>query len=226
FNRTPDQKLVYTVGIGIKDMVRHDTDFVSRSVEKYLRMEFDWKRRPIDVRDEQVDFAGKTYRHLSFDTVPLEEVGEFDAYREAWDGFNKKTKRCLRTVSEFEGFTEYMETKKLPPDISAYMGTPTKRLRRDLCRAFKNREAGFESVLSKRRVTHQEFCDALSDCGLGCKITDLDNAKRYPFEPHHSAATDEVITILQKLKDRHFPELDIGAFLPEVDDTVVEQVAA
>lgn len=226
FNRTPDQKLEYTVGIGIKDMVRHDTDFVSRSVEKYLRMEFDWKRRPVDVRDEQVDFDGKTYRHLSFDTVPLEEVGEFDACREAWDGFNKKTKRCLRTVSEFEGFTEYMETKKLPPDISAYMGTPTKRLRRDLCRAFKNREAGFESVLSKRRVTHQEFCNALSDCGLGCKITDLDNAKRYPFEPHHSAATDEVITILQKLKDRHFPELDIEAFLPEVDDTVVEQAAA
>src|SRR5690606_28878496 len=46
FNRSPDQKIQYKSGVGIKDMLRGETDFVFRSVTKRLSMEFDWKRKP------------------------------------------------------------------------------------------------------------------------------------------------------------------------------------
>jgi hypothetical protein len=49
--RTPDSKVQYKTGIGLKDMVRFDTDFVFRSATKYLSMEFDWKRRPVNARE-------------------------------------------------------------------------------------------------------------------------------------------------------------------------------
>ena len=66
-NRHPEQKLEYTVAVGLKDMVRFDADFVNRSVTKRLSMEFDWKRQPVREQDVSVTFEGKKYTHLSFE---------------------------------------------------------------------------------------------------------------------------------------------------------------
>jgi hypothetical protein len=214
FNRFPDQKLEYTTGIGIKDMVRNETDFVFRDVSKRVSMEFDWKRRPLEATDQSVSFNGKTYTHLSFETAPLEDEEEFNKVRKAWEKYNNKPFQCLKTKADFDSFMVYLQTNSTPDrDRAKYLrkqGGDIERLRQDLCRAFKQGQAGFDLVIKRQgKISHVRFQAALIDCGIPCKISDIDNGKRAGFKPHQSFRTDGAMQAIQLLKQNHYPELDI-----------------
>ncbi|MGM4912791.1 DNA polymerase [Rhizobium sp. 768_B6_N1_8] len=218
-NRTPDKKIEYKSGVGIKDMLRNDTDYVYRSVSKRLSMEFDWKRKPINEKDVQFDFDGITHVHLSFDTVPIETVADFDRVRETWEKYNKKARHNLKRLNDFRNFEVYQLTDAMPDrDAALYLRQhegDIKRLRRDLARAFKHFQAGFDVILDKHRVTHSEFRNALEHCGISCRISDLDNAKRQEFKPHQTPDTPRVREALQMLKQHYYPQLEIELLLPE-----------
>ena len=47
--RKPDTIIPKTGGVGIREMIEHDADFVYKVTSKRLNMEFDWKRRPSAV---------------------------------------------------------------------------------------------------------------------------------------------------------------------------------
>jgi hypothetical protein len=192
-NRTPDQKIDYTVGVGLKDMVRYGADFVDRSVTKRLSMEFDWKRKPIDAKEVSIKFEGREYTHLSFDTGPLDNFDEFQGVRDAWELYASKDGECLKSKAGFDNFQNFRETKSHPNKaITTYISRKSdgdlKRLRRDLCRAFMHHQAGFNLFLKNcGRFPHAAFCLALVDCGIPCKISDVDNAKRFEFKPNVNA---------------------------------------
>ena len=215
-NRDPDQVITYTTGIGPKDMLRSGTDFVSRHNEKRLRMEYDWKRKPVNPRDVTFRFNGNEYSHLAFDTAPLETVEEFAEIRSAWEAYNKKTRFCLKTLTDYEQFDRYLKTNELPTDITRYaakVNGDLKRLKRDLCRAFVAKQAGFDRVLDGRKVKYREFCTALNEHGIPCKVSDLDYAKKSePFRAGTTIATERVLAAMARLKAGHFPELETGVF--------------
>lgn len=218
-DRYPGQVIDYTIGLGIKDMIRFEADFVSRAVNKRLGMEFDWKRRPINPTDQTFTFEGQTYTHLSFESEPLESISEFTTVRDAWERFNsKKQYRCLKTRADFDQFQAYLETQKLPENVSRYLRKDDAdglvRLRRDLTRAFKHETAGFDRILARTgKISHKTFCEILISSRVECKVSDIDNAKRYPFKPNQVVPTEAVISILNDLKTNHFPELEIEHLL-------------
>jgi hypothetical protein len=113
-NRHPEQRLEYTTGIGLKDMIHFDADFVSRSVTKRLSVEYDWKRVPVEARDETVEFDAKSYSHLSFETKPILDFESFIKVCDAWENFDKKPRRNLKRLSDLEVFLLYIETRELP----------------------------------------------------------------------------------------------------------------
>ena len=128
-NRHPEQKIDYKTGVGIKDMMRNDTDFVYRTVSKRLSMEFDWKRRPVNIRDVDVEFEGKRYKHLTFDTVPIEDHAAFNQVREAWHNYDKKTKHNLKLTEDFLTFEKLRTAKgSLPREKLNTSGKKTDRL--------------------------------------------------------------------------------------------------
>ena len=91
-----------------------------------------------------------------------------------------------------------------------------KRLKRDLCRAMKSRQAGFDKVFSRcRKLTHEMFCDALHQCGILCTIHDLDYANRSVFTPRQCVHTATARQAIEKLRDTFYPDLEIELFFPE-----------
>ncbi|RWB20405.1 MAG: hypothetical protein EOQ40_15170 [Mesorhizobium sp.] len=218
FNRTAGQQLTYDTGVGLKDMIRFGADFVMRTVTKRLSMEFDWKRRPIDLRDRTVEFNGQTYNHLSFSSEPLEDFDEFQRVREGWGKWATSPFRTLKSVPDLRAFQQYLETKRKTSDsVMRYAGKTDgdmKRAKRDLTRAFKHYQAGFDLVLNRMgKIKHDDFCAILNEVGIPCQVSDVENAKRSTFEPHTWIETDRSVAALMKLKQTHFHELDIDLFL-------------
>ncbi|MBY2914149.1 DNA polymerase [Rhizobium leguminosarum] len=218
-NRKPDDKIHYKTGIGIKEMMRNDTDFVFRSVSKRLSMEFDWKRVPIGEKEVDFEFEGQQYTHLTFGTDPIETVAGFDHIRDAWEKYNKQEHHNLKTVADFRNFDTFQTALRIPGEKAALylkkVDGDLQRLKRDLCRAFQHQQAGFDLMRSKNKVTHGDFRNALNQAGIPCKITDIENAKRKEFHPHQTPDMERVRQALETLKNDYFPELDIGLFLPE-----------
>ncbi|MRG54589.1 hypothetical protein GF108_03195 [Phyllobacterium sp. SYP-B3895] len=218
FNRCPGQQLEYESGIGIKDMMRHSADFVFRRVVKRVSMEFDWKRQPVNAADRSVVFNEREYTHLSFETEPLENEDQFNEARKAWEKFNIKPFKCLKTKRDLEEFQLYLETNSTPNlDRAKYLRKTNgdiDRIRRDLCRALKHSKAGFELVAARQgRVSHASFQSALQECGIECSIADIDNGRRADFKAHQSFRTEKSLRALELLKQHHYPELDVEAFL-------------
>lgn len=218
-NRTPDRKIKYRSAVGIKDMLRGDMDYVFKSVEKRLSMEFDWKRTPINIREEPFELEGQHRSHLTFDTAPINDVATFNHVRDVWDKYNKKPYRNLKTVKDFENFEIFRLTNTSPDREAALYLSRTdgdlKRLRRDLTRAYQKHQAGFDVIRDRTRMKHADFCSALTECGIPCEISDIDNAKRAEFKPHQTHRTPRVVQALEMLKSRFYPELETELFFPE-----------
>lgn len=218
FNRRPDQKIQYKSSVGIKDMVRGETDFVFKSVTKRLSMEFDWKRKPVNARDTVFVFEGEEYSHLTFETVPVEDIKEFNLVRENWEVYDKKDPHVLKSLEDFNSFLTFSTSKdSLGDKAKKYLSKTDgdlKRLRGDLTRAYQQHQAGFDLIRSKQRMNHADFANALVTCGIPCKISDIDNGKKQTFLPHCTPATFRVVEALKKLKAEFYPELEIELFVP------------
>lgn len=196
-----------------------DTDFVFRSVSKYLSMEFDWKRRPTDAHQTNFVFEGKSYTHLTFGTEPVDDVTEFTKIRDAWESYAKKPRKNLKSVQDLEKFPRYVETNvDQEKRVSRYLRKTDgaiQRARQQLCQAFKKEQAGFDVIKGSRRITHDLFCNALIECGIPCKVTDVENGKKGAFEPRRTPRSPEVLQALSKLKRDYYPQLEIEVLLSE-----------
>lgn len=216
-NREPDSIITYTTGLSVKDIIRNDADFVSRDVIKKLSMEYDWKRRPCDQHDAAITFEGRAYSHLSFRTKPLEDKVEFDRLRERWEKYANKPRRILKTLQDLQNFLAYVETNKDPDkQVTRYLkkdGGDLERLKRDLTRAYQHGQAGFDRVKAARKVRHADVVKQLIACGIPCKLSDIDNGKRFAFIPNQTPRTARVMEAIQRLRDDYFPELEIDQIL-------------
>ncbi|WP_162783640.1 DNA polymerase [Devosia naphthalenivorans] len=192
-NRQPGQTINYAIGLGLKAVFNADADFVFRSTTKLLSMEFDWKRMPAIVQERRADFEGANVSHLSFDTVPLTDIGEFKSLREAWERYNGSSRKVLKTLADFNNFWRYWKFGKLPVQVSRYMprhNGALKRLRRDLTRAFSRHAAGFDIIRERMpQLKNAQFAQALADCGIACSVSDVENGKRREFVPFQTIRT-------------------------------------
>ena len=55
-------------------------------------------------------------------------------------------------------------------------------------------------------ISNAEFSEILTDAGIPCKRTDVENGAKKPFIPNICPATPDVLKALEKLKKR-FPKL-------------------
>ncbi len=216
-NRRPEDKINYTIGIGLKDMIHHDTDFVSRAVTKRLSMEFDWKRVPLNAEDRSVCLPNGLRTHLSFETTPHRDIQSFQTMRDAWEKFDSKPRRNLKTLLDLQRFLNFVETRSYPErEVARYLSREDgdiKRLRRDLCRAFVHGAAGLDLVRSRSKYVYKGFAAVLTACGIPCRESDLDNGKRSCFVPHQTIPTYRVVDALNKLKTGYFAELEVDQIL-------------
>ena len=227
FDRTPETRFISDVFISVQDMILRNADLVSKRTSKRANMEYDFKRQPYAIAMTEVDNrqnSNQPYRHIAFSTRPWRNIAEFKKVRSLWDDYRRKkdSRLCIKTVDDFKDFAEFFDMmNSLTPKKSGWLRAKNgdvKRLRRDLCRAFKQGEAGLQSYSN---LTANDFADRLNDSGLASlgavtKRTDVENGAKVPFEPNCTPATKNVLKIVDALKVS-FPEFDPKQLLVPID---------
>ena len=230
FEREPDTQVSMTLGIGIRDMWRGETDFVDKEVKKTLSMEFDWKRKPLNYGELKVrDFDP----HLIFDTNPWDSEEQFFQIRSLWEEYNKKSRHVLKTMNDYDQFAEFVENKLSLDTISQkYLRTEDggiKRLRQSLSIAWrhrkcgthinKNKSFGLIDIFPKKKLGKKEFAGLLNDyLEIPCTFKDVDNVRNKEFVPNQVPNTEETRNKLMEVKFHLFPELQIDQFLAKESD--------
>jgi ribulose bisphosphate carboxylase small subunit len=224
FERTPDTVIEFKVPTSFREMIMHDADMVMKALPRRTSMEYDFKRKPFSVRDTSVQFVSvlsgeqKTYSHIAFSTVPWKNVAEFNAARKFRDDYWRKSARCMKTVSDYQALAELHDAlKALGAKNARYMkgdNGALRRLKRDLCCAFKQGKAGFVHYES---VSASNFAALLNiagffQLGLEVKRADVEYGAKAAFSENATPTTPDVLLILANIK-KVFPHLDQSALL-------------
>ena len=210
FNREPNSIYSQTQGIGIKDMWRGETDFINKDLHKVLSMEFDWKRKPTRYGEMKV---GDFDPHLIFETSPWDSEEQFYQIRSIWSEYNKKERHCLKTMTDYEQFADYVDYKLSLDTISQkYLRTEDggiKRLRQSLSIAFTHRKCGthlnhpkpfgIDGIFPKKVLGKKQFAMILNDhLHIPCTHIDVDNVRKKEFVPNQVPNTEQTRSKLNK----------------------------
>ena len=103
-----------------RDLCFDGGDFVSEELLIRHRMDYDWKRRPLEPSEGEI--SGQP--HLCFGTEPLRDAVEFERLRDRWDDFYNRFQRPLKRLTDFRNFQEYLAIRnsgklQLPEEGSA-----------------------------------------------------------------------------------------------------------
>lgn len=211
FGRSPETVIEFQVPISFREMTINDVDMIMKSSLRRISMEYDLKRKPYAVTEVSVPFP--SHNHIAISTVPWRNVSEFNAARKCRDDLWRNKPRCMKKLEDFVAFAAHFDAlQALGTKKSKYLrkeNAPLFRLRRDICRAFKNGKAGFEQNSS---TPNRQFADLLNEAGMekfGAKVrpADVENGGRALFEPHSTPPTSQVLTVLRRLKQK-FSNLD------------------
>ena len=149
------------------------------------------------------------------------------AVRGMWSDFQKKDPICIKTVADFEAFEVFAKSalsldadarknlRKAQPDLA--------RLRLSLCQAWASSRAGFTYGLDGdiKKISAAEFAKHLSDCGIPCQRTDVENArKKANFIAKSCPPTRRCMEAFETLKQRIPPSLPATSSLTVVGHCV------
>lgn len=212
--RTPTTVVEIKSFTGIRDIILDKNDLVPKTINRRLGMEYDFKRRPAALGSAVVG----NHRHVTWSTVPWENVEQFNAVRDELDIYRtpkrpKGTKAslptedergCIRTQDDFINFATRIAVKA-GDGASGYIQAENpdiKILRRVLCAARHHKQAGLDKETDG--LTAAEFAEKLTAAGIPCKRTDVENGSelkvRKAFTPNAVTATDPVRVALGKLQ--------------------------
>lgn len=227
FERSPKTMIDIEVHTTMADMIRHGSDLVSKKSTKRASMEYDFKCCPKSVAMAAVTLPdGSRVEHVAFSTKPWRDISEFKMVRAMWEDYWRSGEGvCLKTAEVFSDFAEHFEMmKSLPNGKTKYFRRVDKsrlqRLRRDLCRAYKQGMAGLPKMAEH---SAREFADILNSTsmakhGVETKVADMENGKRSAFSPSSTPPTKEVLKVIRELRV-HFPRLDqtvlVGSIAPD-----------
>ena len=229
-DRKAGDKLVVTLGAGIRDMYESGLDFVFDDYEQILSMEYDWKCKPLFAGEaEGVTSGGRSYKHLFFSTTPWENVEQFIKTREVWEQYNQTDRHCLKSMEDLELFTSFHESQlSLADGVGKYLRKEDgdlKRLRQQLIVAHELRKAGTHklkpqafkrsNIFPTYKLKAREVADIFeNELGIPCSKLDVDNGrKKTIFLPNQVPNTETVRLKLSMLKRHLFPELRPEEFL-------------
>lgn len=198
FERVAGRKFDAEIPTSMKDIMLLNTDYVMKQRQKTVSMEYDFKRRP---RAATMMKAGKWW-HLAFSTKPWRTVEDFKNVRAVWDDLYKNLDALLKTTDDYRAFAEFYDAKKaLEGEKGRYFKTDVNRLKRDLCAAFGNGEAGLDDL----KMTAREFAELLNECGFrGTKDEvargHVEYGRKAKFIPNATPTTAAVMAISDRLK--------------------------
>lgn len=227
--RAPGYELEYEAFISMRDQLTRDWDLQTETRTTRINMEFDFKRQPIPGSARMVEIAGMGASHLAFDTRPWPTAEDAVDARMVFDRW--RATHCLKTLEDFADWQAYH---------SFYEGNRKRQKRAGGSSVGKStedgngggrvnlmRETGYVGValrtflaayvkrewgLADADLSQSALAQWLTEAGYPTKLSAVKNGLRTPLQDHVVPGTEEVMTLLERLKAR-FPGLDTSLFL-------------
>lgn len=193
-NRNYDSTWKYTSLTPLSEIWRSGGDLMQRIVTRRLNMEYDFKRRPVDPEDRPIG----SITHIAFDTTPWDTADDFGRYREAFDKWGTRARRCLKNcedLRDFEGYQAAHANGTLPSlDAKAMVG----RAKKLILGAYERRHWGFQGTGDSRG----ELAKRLTEAGVKTSRTDFENAVRstVAFAERSIPKIPEVADMVERVK--------------------------
>lgn len=239
-DREPGQVVEKLRLYGIRDMYLGGYDATLKRTQLTVSMEYDWKRRPTAAVD--IDLPDHNTSHLQFQTVPWDDIVQYNTYRTNWRSYTHDNPKCLKSTTDLLAFDGWSSSQRSLESSGAgrYLRREDgdlKRLRQQLAIAVKIRRAGtqdkkphafdIKTIFPTKKLTADDLAACLNKVGISCHAGDIYNdykkARNTGFIPKQVPRNERTEMVLDRLKRELFPQLKIEEFLTDdVEDFYVE----
>ncbi|PMN03900.1 hypothetical protein BCT41_08095 [Vibrio splendidus] len=242
-NRQPSEKIANNCIVSERDMYLHELDLIEIKHDKYLNLDFDFKRRPVNpsMLDVRNPVTGEVVSHLTFDTVPWQTHIEGEKARSAFDGWRKGQLvgkkpnqervggNCLKTMDDWRNWMDFykikavMEVKGQKYEDDSSEGI----FKRYVMTAITNDLWGMtKDTVDGVKRTYPDLAELFTRAGYSTLGKDFSNAKGRQVVANMMPAAPKLIPMLIWLMGE-FPDMEVEMFfMPEELDGVMTLVAS
>ncbi|MFW1516937.1 DNA-directed DNA polymerase [Vibrio parahaemolyticus] len=227
-NRKPSQRISNNCLVPERDMYLHELDLYEIKRDRFMNLEFDFKRRPVnptmvDVRDPK---TGCIVSHLAFDTVPWKNREEGEMARATFDGWRKGKKsgdsrvgaNCLKTMEDWYNWIDFYKIKAvMKVKGQNYENNSSEGIfKRYILTAITNEFGGLSRVNRQgKRRTNAELAELFTSAGYPTNEKDVSNAKGRKLHSQMLPAAPKFMPMLRWAMTQ-FPDLELKMFfMPE-----------
>lgn len=160
--------------VSMRQIVMKGKKFHKEDLIKNHAMRYDFKRKPCNISDENVQFDGNVYTVARFDTEPYADIQEFLKYRAA-----AKTYKLVRTASDFNDLILKTENNKREKGKRVYVKKNVNESKvTSLLRLYFQSKIDIQAFNNKTQSQIAEILNNLNYCKRKITINDIKNAKR------------------------------------------------
>jgi hypothetical protein len=160
--------------VSMRQIVMQGKKFHKEDLIKNHAMRYDFKRKPCNISDENIEFQGNVYTVARFDTVPYADIEEFLKYRAA-----AKTYKLVRTASDFNDLILKTENNKREVGKRVYVKKNVNETKvTSLLRMYFQQLIDIPAFNNKTQSEIAQILNDLNYCKRKITINDIKNAKR------------------------------------------------
>lgn len=160
--------------VSMRQIVMQGKKFHKEDLIKNHAMRYDFKRKPCNIIDENIEFQGNVYTVARFDTVPYLNIEEFLKYRAA-----AKTYKLVRTASDFNDLILKTENNKREVGKRVYVKKNVNETKvTSLLRLYFQNKIDIQAFDNKTQSEIAEILNNLNYCKRKITVNDIKNAKR------------------------------------------------
>lgn len=163
-----------STSVSMRQIVMKGEKFHKEDLIKNHAMRYDFKRKPCNISDENIEFQGNVYTVARFDTVPYQNIEEFLKYRAA-----AKTYKLVRTASDFNDLILKTENNKREKGKRVYVKKNVNETKvTSLLRLYFQNLIDITAFNNKTQSEIAGILNNLNYCKRKITINDIKNAKR------------------------------------------------
>lgn len=160
--------------VSMRQIVMKGKKFHKEDLIKNHAMRYDFKRKPCNISDENIEFQGNVYTVARFDTEPYKDIEEFLKYRAA-----AKTYKLVRTASDFNDLILKTENNKREKGKRVYVKKNVNETKvTSLLRLYFQKIIDIQAFDNKTQSEIAGILNNLNYCKRKITINDIKNAKR------------------------------------------------
>ncbi len=209
WNRTDKTTFPVHSLAGVRQVVMFDIDAVPVLRTKSLNMEYDWKRRPYDVRQSS------KFKHIAFSTLPWDRYEQFRMVRDVCENINNPV---IKNIDDLESLFSAVATvyslEKSRTKGARKQDKSLNIMMKTLSVVWHHDRQLLGRLPSKH--TASQFARNLTAAGCPCKRSDVENGKGTrkisKFLPPTVPATTKTVEAFNFLKSI-YPDLNPAKFL-------------